>query len=109
MNDAKNWTKVEPVPDPGPNPGPPSDHEHLWEPTPNWSGRYRCSVCQGLGYRALVTADKLDDRDKKGETTWVPRGYSTSQIVPYLCKKKGCSKAATSYGRKGQFCKDHAK
>lgn len=102
MNE-NGWKKVVPE-----SPIPiPDDHEHVWEPIPNWSGRYRCSICQGLGYRALVTADKTTN-DPKTATTWVPRGYSTSQIVPYICTKKGCSKAALSHGRKGQRCKEHA-
>ena len=94
----------------------PSDHVHVWEPIPNWYGRYVCTVCQAIGYRAIVTAAigyrAIVTATKMDPGVLIPYGNSISEIRPYACAKKGCTNPATSYNPKRsseQRCKDHLK
>lgn len=79
---------------------------HVWEPVPNFSGRYRCSLCNCMGYRGIVTVDG-DGAPGGHQTAWqskTPRRAFT--IWPYICKAEGCKAPAQGYG-KYQYCKGH--
>jgi hypothetical protein len=71
-----------------------TDCKHDWQPIVRWNGRYRCSLCEAIGYRAI--------------TNEMPTAYGrrTSEIVPYRCSK--CSEPAVRYGKR-QFCREHNK
>jgi hypothetical protein len=85
--------------------------EHSWRPIPRWSGRYRCTLCQAIGYRDIVVSRLLP-----GEVTRQKK--RSSRIIPYICDYKDCKgsvvtmhnvfKGGRSRGRV-QRCSSHNK
>lgn len=80
--------------------------EHVWEPLPRFSGRYRCTHCGAIGYRGIVTADG-DGAPGGHQTAWQSKTARRAfNIWAYICKSKGCKAPAVGWG-KHQYCAAH--
>lgn len=81
---------------------------HQWEPVLAYSGRYRCALCQCLGYRGIVTANREDGAASDRQVAWQSNTVKRAvTIFPYICQKKDCRKPAIYKGKR-QFCKEHS-
>lgn len=83
-------------------------HQHLWEPIPSWSGRYRCSACKTVGYRFST----VSGQHKPNKNAAV----GPDHIEPYRCGHRDSAKAPTcgrwavrmhGWGTKRWRCKSH--
>jgi len=61
------------------------DHTHEWVPLKQWMGRYRCTSCRAIGYRASTVMGK--------GARW---HGDADHIEPYKCEMRGCDAWATA-------------
>ena len=73
-----------------------SKHEHNWEPMFRWTGRYRCSICKAIGYRAVSAGQDFI------------RGYKPDSIHHYKCGRcGGPAIGKTKNKSRAWFCAKH--
>jgi hypothetical protein len=99
-------------------PTPAPSCEHTWEPLQGWYGRYKCSGCQIIGYKQIVTVDSFDELDRVLKTGPRHSTKKVGQIVPYVCHHRTVKKdsatqcknpAITLDKQRRGVCRDHNK
>lgn len=63
--------------------------------------------CEALGYRAIVTAKKIVDDPRPGESVFVPNGNTAQEIVPYKCSRRDCPYPSVVRARGRYLCSAH--